>query len=113
MAKVLIHIGVGKTGTTTLQNNLFARHRGILNIGRPYASQEIKSGVESLRDDDTFDYLSTAMARLIAAALARANGRTIVLSDETLVHSVHQSLIAARLHAAAANAHILITVRNQ
>jgi hypothetical protein len=113
MAKIIIHIGVGKTGTTTLQNNLFARHRGILNIGRPYTSLEVKSGVESLRDDDAFDYLSTVMARLTEAALASANGRTTVLSDETLVHSIHQSLIAARLNAAAPSAHILITVRNQ
>ena len=64
-AAPLIHIGVGKTGTTTLQNNLFARHSGILNVGRPYANEEFKQAIDSLRDDDASDYKSSAICRLL------------------------------------------------
>jgi hypothetical protein len=111
--KALIHIGVGKTGTTSLQRNLFAHHTGIRNIGRPYTDDEFRRAVESLREDDEADYRPFAFRRLCELAATRADGRAIVLSDETLVHPVHQSLIAKRLSSVLPEAHILITIRNQ
>ena len=109
----LIHIGIGKTGTTSLQRNVFARHRGIHNIGRPYADDEFRRAIESLREDDEADYRRSALARLCGMAVSGAEGRALVLSDETLVHPVHQSLIAKRLFEVLPEAHILITIRNQ
>lgn len=111
--RTLVHIGVGKTGTTTLQRNLFARHKGILSVGRPYANDEFKGAIESLREDDEADHEPSALAHLCGMAVSEAKTRAIVLSDETLVHPVHQSVIATRLYTVLPDAHILITIRNQ
>ena len=40
-SKIIIHIGAGKTGTTSLQNNLFSRHKDIVNIGIPYKNETV------------------------------------------------------------------------
>jgi hypothetical protein len=111
--KTLVHIGVGKTGTTTLQRSLFARHRGVLSIGRPYANEAFKQAIESLRDDDEADYRNSALAEHCVKVTSGADGRVVVLSDETLVHPVHQSIIARRLHDVLPDAHILMTIRSQ
>ena len=34
--RVVLHVGVPKTGTTTLQRRLFAEHPGIVYLGKPY-----------------------------------------------------------------------------
>jgi hypothetical protein len=81
--RTLVHIGVGKTGTTTLQRNLFVRHRGILSIGRPYANDEFKGAIESLREDDEADYKHSAVAQLCGMAVSEAEARAIALSDQT------------------------------
>ena len=110
---VVVHVGVGKTGTTALQNNLLASHPALLSIGRPYVSLEWRQALESVQYDDDYDYRSARFLSLCDQARAHANERTIVLSDESIVHPAHQSLVARRLREALPTADILITIRAQ
>jgi hypothetical protein len=111
----IIHIGVVKTGTTTLQNNVFSNLPGVLNIGRPYASERWEQAARSLRDDDDLEFLRIGFERMAAEAIAEAerHGKTLVLSDETFTRPTYQGLVAHRLSKAFPQARVLITIRSQ
>jgi hypothetical protein len=110
-----MHIGVVKTGTTTLQNNVFAKLPDALNVGRPYASETWQQAVRSLRDDDDLEFSRLGFERLAAEATAQAKrqGKALILSDETFTRPAYQGLVARRLSKAFPDARVLITIRNQ
>lgn len=44
----LVHIGLPKTATTTLQECLFDKHSGLISVGRPYPSEDARQAVFNL-----------------------------------------------------------------
>jgi hypothetical protein len=110
---IFIHVGVLKSGTTTLQNALFGRHPEINALAKPYSDGTLDPGVvKALRKADNHDYDHTATKQHLHAALdnlARAN----VLSDETLCSGPMPSITAIRLRDIFPNVRIMLTIRNQ
>ncbi|MEK9968295.1 MAG: sulfotransferase [Ferrovibrio sp.] len=111
----IIHIGVGKTGTTSLQENLLARHPSILNIGRPWRDEDSRKAAQQLIRLDDWDYDAVWMAQYFKrlAAEAAEKSATLVLSDEILSSSEVLSLTARRLHSLLPDAEIVCTLRHQ
>jgi hypothetical protein len=117
MVRSLVHVGLGKTGSTKLQEHLFAREPGLICLGRPY-----HTGPEYVR---AFHMLTRAEAHEVdwswlerffgeAKAAAERAGGTVVLSDETLVPAAPlQSVLAERLRRVCPEAEIVVTLRNQ
>ena len=114
--RFLIHAGIGKSGTTTLQDLVFNRHPKILNIGRPnHTTNEYRGFLECLKTGYAFEKDDRA-EKFLASNVDRAarEGKTLVLSDEALTaQGAMTQVVACRLHALAPDAHILITIRNQ
>jgi hypothetical protein len=117
---ITIHIGFRKTGTTTLQRNLFAQHPDLVSLGKPEPGptgralidfltnpEASVSGVEPLRRRWIDTHGEPALA-----------GRRFVLSSEALTHfSLYrrgiESPIADLMQRIFGEARIMITIRNQ
>lgn len=114
--KVFIHPGFGKTGTTTLQENFFARHPAILSIGRPYSGQAAEIA-ETMLLPDGVGFDPTRLRTLVERTLAerqRPGQGCIVWSDEKLTSNAYlRQGIAGRIKALFPEARILFTIRNQ
>ena len=111
---IVIHPGFQKTATTTLQDHLFSRHQGILNLADPYTSDLSDLGHELKKPYGRF---SEATLRGITADLltdADGSKQVAVISDEEFtVFNSTMALIPERLHALYPDATILFTIRNQ
>ncbi len=109
---LVIHPGFPKSGTTTLQKGLFARHPSLTNLAKPWPAGEEDRFFDLWRDDVKFD----------PACLPQIHedGRVHVISDEAMTKvsgkpgvAVGRGEIARRLHEKWPDAHILFTIRNQ
>jgi hypothetical protein len=125
-APFCVHIGLPKTATTFLQNEIFQKHPGLLSLGKPYTAQpEIAADMNALRSFvSSLDGLEFAarrgeaapvLQRVRAFAAERAGGRTVLWSDETMSSdtSADRMLVMQRLAEFFPQARILITVRRQ
>jgi len=125
MLPACIHVGVPKSGTTTLQFNLFARHSQIVYIGKPYddpsvseeASQAVADLADSLWQVDELEFdLARAKALFELGVRGRGQrpGRCLVFSEEGLTGASGADRVctAGRLHRIFGSCRILITVRN-
>ncbi len=114
--KLFIHPGFGKSGTTTLQANLFARHRQILSLGRPYAGS--RAGAYNLTeaiDGIGFDIgqFKSLFDEAVKAKIEPQHS-CMVLSDEILISNAYlRAPIAKRIKAALPGAQVIFTIRNQ
>ena len=56
MARFFLHVSFPKTGGTTLQNQLFSSHSGVLYLGKPFSTDmaQIQRTVLTA-EDDAFD----------------------------------------------------------
>ncbi|MDP6526316.1 MAG: sulfotransferase [Kiritimatiellia bacterium] len=121
---IIIHIGLPKTATTTLQKHLFARHSEIDCIGQPTSIISEKNlhmlhvitRQDSLSFDDGFDrFLENTVNPILRACKRRAT----VLSEESFStgasfpRSVPRREIASRLLRLFPEARILMVIRNQ
>jgi hypothetical protein len=118
---VFIHVGFANTGTTSLQRNFFAQRDDIFLAGEPYGERGgIFTAVKSV-EDFNFDinYCSALCDQLIAK---KCQGRTIVVSDETLCeapqlyispHVLPRDVVALRLRRLFPSARIIFTLRDQ
>lgn len=112
--RLIIHPGFGKTGTTTLQHHLFGRHSEVVCLGKPYVGHKKKLKIEMHRADgyyrkDVYKALSESFI-----VESRKEGKTIVLSDETLLTNYYlREPIARRLHDLFPEAIVIFTIRNQ
>jgi hypothetical protein len=118
---VFIHVGFANTGTTSLQRNFFGRRDEIFLAGEPYGERGgIFTAIKTV-EDFNFDlgYFAALCHRLISA---KSQGRTIVISDETLCeapqlyispHVMPRDVIALRLHRLFPSAKIIFTIRDQ
>jgi len=109
---ILIHIGVGKSGTTSLQENLFNILTNINNIGRPnhYSKlyKDFVYGITKAEDYELNDYVHPFLKYINNLD----KSKKFVLSDENLLSEV-DSIVAKRLKKFFPNASILISIRNQ
>jgi hypothetical protein len=119
MSNTVIHIGFPKTATTTLQNHLFAKHPGILYLGKPYRDDDLKAMIRDLVMQESTVYQAENLKQYIQKHLARGpeTGENVFLiSDETFVSAAKvrdKGVVAHRLKDLFAAAKILVTIRNQ
>ena len=114
--KTLLHVGAGKTGTTSLQENILAKHRKLHNIGRPTRPKEFLVRflwmLQYAEDDEINWSFWEEFARTEIEAAAR-DGKKLVFSEEVLTWAPFHSLVAKRLFRLFPNASIMIAIREQ
>ena len=112
-----LHVGLPKTGTTTLQQGFFDRHQDVCNLGKPFHDSRIQELVANINIDDGIDYdPNRARALFDEVVLPHLHGdRLPVLSNEgfTSPASADRRLVAERLHTLFAPAKVIITIRGQ
>jgi hypothetical protein len=125
VTKVGLHIGLPKTGTTTLQALCFARHPQVRYFGQtnvwsdPEANMVLKGLIVEKEANDT----AGRVRKVIGAALKTRGA--LVISDEAIsfgefmlratqwpITSDHRAA-AERAHRLLGDAHVLIVLRNQ
>ena len=119
---VLIHVGMPKTGTTSLQMNLFVRHPGIQYLGKPLTvfSPDVARLTRGITYDPALndDAALEAFRAETVAPLIDGQTTPLVISEEEFATSTPRSqvspdAIADRLLGLFPNAQILITIRRQ
>lgn len=119
MNNTVIHIGFPKTATTTLQNHLFAKHPGILYLGKPYPDDDLKGMISRLVMQESTVYQAENLEQYIDKYLAEeleTGKKVFLISDETFVSAAKvrdKGVVAHRLKDLFAAAKILVTIRNQ
>ncbi|MEP4378203.1 MAG: sulfotransferase [Alphaproteobacteria bacterium] len=126
-----VHIGVEKSGTTTLQRSLFPAHPEIDFVGKPFeagpwpdtaesaqAANEFAEAVLNIwtQDSLTFDAAHERARALSALETCQLDfGKLSVLAEEALstARAVDRALVADRLKDVLGDAKILITIRSQ
>jgi len=116
---VVVHIGFPKTGTTTHQKHLFAKHSQVSYLGKPYESDMLKGEILRLVMEESLTYDSTALKKYLVqpGTGERDSGKKLaVLSEELLVSASRvrdKGVVAERIKEVFAPGKILITIRNQ
>ena len=115
MSKLIIHIGVGKTGTTSLQNNLFINLPGYKCLGRPnHQRYEYRNFFKGIMTAESYelDHLAIPFCEIVNSYLE--SGVSVIISDECLLsYKQPFSHVFYRLKKCFPNAEILVTLRNQ
>ena len=116
---LVIHVGFSRTGTTTLQKHLFAKHTQIHYLGKPYHDEQLGREINKLIKKDSMEYDSSAFKRIVAKNVGKGNvengKKVVLLSDEVLVSyskTLDRGAVASRLREISP-ARILFTIRNQ
>ncbi|MGB0640958.1 MAG: hypothetical protein ACPGTU_16580 [Myxococcota bacterium] len=119
---ILIHVGMPKTGTTSLQMNLFVRHSGIHYLGKPLTvfSREIARLTRGITYDPglSTENKIAEFEQSVVRPLTSKSELPLVISEEefsssTPTSSVSRDEIADRLVRLFPEARILITIRRQ
>ena len=121
MSGVVLHIGLPKTGTTTLQRAVFPNLPGVAYAGKRipghgFATQSLGEAVAAtFSADSALVDPAPALASAIAELRAQCGTGTLVLSTESLAHPAARDLglVADRLARAVPDARILVTLRAQ
>ena len=126
-----VHIGLPKTGTTTLQKHLFEKHPDVTFLGlfgHKYRDPRLEQLVSSIRLDPAGRYNADLSRELLQASVpSRADAQhTVLLSDARLTQRVNREkahirvikevddeTIARRLRDLFGRSKILITIRSQ
>ncbi len=113
---VVIHPGLVKTATSTLQKHVFRRHPGINYLGQPSPTPELAWALRHVCQADSIDYEPERLKGTLHEAVARADpGLTSLLSYENfaLHESKDKGMVAERLNALFPQARIVFTIRRQ
>ena len=116
-----IHIGLAKTGTTSLQQVLFSRHPDVIYLGKVWSSDEallkVMSDASRARDhhlpEGWLDRLAKPeVARAVAAGAA--GKKLVMFSEEDLTthRFIDPAVAARRMHAPLPSARILVVLRD-
>ncbi len=119
--RIVLHVGLPKTGTTSLQKSVFPALPGVAYLGKRipgygFATRELGDAVAAvISSDSAFGDPAPALRAAVDAACDRSGDSTIVLSTESFAHpsACDLGLVADRLARAFPEAHILITLRAQ
>lgn len=113
----VIHVGLGKTGSTKLQEHLFAREPNLVCLGRPrHTGAEYRRAFHMLTRAEMQEIDWPWLERYFGDAKSAAErvGGTVILSDETLAPAANlQSVLAERLRRVCPDAEIVVTLRSQ
>ncbi len=109
---LFVHIGFPKSGTTTLQENLFANHPDINCLGRPNHGTGDYRAFRAALAGDGFSAETVSQTKSFIHSRAVAN-KVNVVSDETLCLEPYPSVMLERLLRACPDTHIVLTIRNQ
>jgi hypothetical protein len=118
----LIHVGLPKTATTTLQDHVFAsqtRLNYLGKIGNAYADERARELVARVRLQDSLSYDPVRARSLVDDVRRRCeqvgDRRPLLLSEEGLSAEgrADRGLIAERLHDLFGPARVLIVLRSQ
>lgn len=115
---MVIHIGFPKTGTTTQQKHLFAKHSQINYLGKPYQDSFLESVIHDLIREDSLIYGSRGLRDYLSGRLlsSKKQGTLSFISDELFVSATKtrdKGVVAQRLKEVFFPCRILITIRNQ
>ncbi|MEJ2374187.1 MAG: hypothetical protein P8Y71_01855 [Pseudolabrys sp.] len=111
---VVVHIGANKSGSTTLQRKLFARHPSIHYVGEDASDyQDYRTLLFQFLSADDIFWNREQFEKFIVEQLDKAAGKTFVFSSEDIMTSAVASLCAQRLRALLGDAKILLIIRNQ
>ncbi len=113
---VVIHPGLVKTATSTLQKHVFRRHPGIQFLGLPAPTPELEWALRHICQANSIDYEPERLKAVLDAALTPSDPpRTPLLSYENfaLHESKDKGLVAQRLQALFPDARIVFTIRRQ
>jgi len=114
-----IHAGFSKTGTTTLQRHLFARHSQIDYLGKPYHDDTFRALVHRLMMEETLTYDPAPLKKIIETMRSRpldSPKRTRLLSDEMFLSYSKvrdKGVVAQRIRDVFSPCKIVITIRSQ
>lgn len=114
--QVIIHPGVVRTATSTLQKHVFAQHPGLYFLGLPARTPELEWAVRHVCEADTMHLIAERLQRAFETGCAGAPaGKPILISYEnyTLYKSKDKGLVAERLKNLFPHAKIVFTLRAQ
>jgi len=116
----LIHIGLAKTATTSLQRNLLAHHREIYYFGYENCELSMRWIINMIKSQDSLDYKQSQVDDVVERIFQKnpLKNRKLVVSDEffTLPYhpgysAVDRGEIARRLLGTFGQAKILLVIR--
>ena len=118
--QTILHIGMPKTGTTTLQKRLYAHHSDVCYLGKFYPPQDyfLNEGIErmicAIRDGWVADKLAEQSRQQVAAILGETDRNALIWSDEeaTLTSRVRLQQRAIDYQKIFGDCKILLTMRN-
>jgi hypothetical protein len=111
--RIVLHIGLHKTGTTFLQKKIFPNLSGWVLLTRPYTQQNKAFNCLQFADDTLYD------PEAILAEIDRIPGSQIIISDESLsgkpsnFHYINRSMIYRRFAEAFPEAKVILVIRGQ
>ena len=115
-----LHIGVGKTATTSLQNLFFAKHPSIHYLGTAHDMDECMRSFEApiveLLTQDSLSWNPTPAKEAASTALeqTRSQDKIALYSNENILDGAQdKGLIMARLKECFGQCKILLTIREQ
>ncbi len=118
---VVVHIGFPKTGTTTKQKHLFAKHSQVRFLGKPYGMDSLRKEIANLVMQESLTYDPTPLKTIFRDALVDTpqtapEKKLLLLSDEILVSASKardKGVVANRIKEIFHPCKILVTIRNQ
>lgn len=121
MSGVVLHVGLPKTGTTSLQRGVFPRLPGVRYAGKTipgyaFTTPELTAAIAAtISADGVLGDPAPRLREAVEALRREAGTETLVISTESLVHPAARdiALVADRLAAAVPDARILLTIRAQ
>jgi hypothetical protein len=116
MTDTVIHVGLPKTGSTFIQENVLSASEDVFYVGRPYTQEGQAFNMIQYCDDSIYN--AERVQEELNNLRRRADGKRIVISDEMLAGSPlygfrNRSSIARRLQRHFPEAEIILCLRNQ
>jgi Sulfotransferase domain len=110
--RVIIHVGAPKSGTTSLQNNVFSQIPTVRCLGKPnHLNKMYKAFFDSITLAENYD-LDQYVVPFVSKVKSSPKP-VVMISDEMFAEWNVFSLVASRLARYFPDAQILITIRSQ
>jgi len=115
--KNVLHIGIVKAASTTLQEHLFSRHSGLHHLGVPWRNEKLAIAFTGMQRDEVYDFNPGELRSACEGELhvAAESGRVASLSSESfsICDRANRIMLAERLAEAYGPAKVVAVLRNQ
>ena len=115
--RTIIHIGIVKAASSTLQGDLFALHSGLHHIGVPWRTEALSLGFNNLTSSEIYNFDTDELRALCAMeqdAAAKVNRIASVSAEAfSICDRANRVMIAERLHGVCGPSKIVAVLRNQ